>query len=168
MFHAQRVRFQRAGAESQYRSGIRGRWRKYRASRNMQVHRALQMRDGATCPNHYIDAQAFTQLFEKNGNNKNRKKIAMGVYVIAHNYVRRFRYVPPAWREDAASDAAMLAMSKIWWYQKNCRHKNAFSYFTKVVQNRVLDLLRMEAHREAGRSPWGWKGRSKTRVEDRG
>lgn len=104
----------------------------------------------------YIDARRFTALFSRNANNRNRRLIAEGIYLIARNFVRRYQSKMPAiWCEDAASEAALLGLEKIWHYQIHCQHKNAFSYFTKLVQNKVKERLRVESRLQQGLSPWG-------------
>lgn len=104
----------------------------------------------------YIDARRFTELFRRNANNRNRRLIAEGIYLIARNFVRRYKgRMPAIWCEDAASEAALLGLGKIWHYQIHCQHKNAFSYFTKLVQNKVNERLRVESRLQEGLSPWG-------------
>jgi hypothetical protein len=112
-------------------------------------------RFAASSSAHYIGAEAFTRLFEKNGGNQKRGVIARAIYLIAMRFVDKLRGFPRAWLEDAASEAAILGIRKIWHYQKNCSHKNAFSYFTKLIQNKVWEQLRMQSRLEQGLSPWG-------------
>lgn len=50
-----------------------------------------------------------------------------------------------------------MAIRKIAHYARNCRHDNAFSYFTRVVQMEVWRQLEAEARRENGLAPWGRK-----------
>jgi len=122
---------------------------------------------------HYIDAREFTELFRKNATNRKRKIIAERIHLIAQNYVRRFSlefYSVPeeggfARRshvvlEDAASEATLAAMKKIWHYTKRCDHRNAFLYFTKVIQYEVFNRLRVERNLARGLPAW-WDKRRK-------
>ena len=68
--------------------------------------------------------------------------------------MRRYR-LPEMWRDDAACEATLLALRKVSHFQKNCKQKNAFLYFTKVMQRKVWEQLRMESRLAQGKSPWG-------------
>jgi chromosome segregation and condensation protein ScpB len=63
-------------------------------------------------------------------------------------------------KKTTSSFAAASTMSKISHYKNNCKQTNAFSYFTKLVQTKVWEQLRVEGRLEMGLSPWGRSGRS--------
>lgn len=101
----------------------------------------------------YIDAREFTALFRNA--EKNWESIAAGIHLIAQRFVSKYRSLPSAWRDDAASEAMLLGLAKISHYQKNCRHSNAFLYFTRVIQTKVWERFKVERRVEKGLSPFG-------------
>jgi len=96
----------------------------------------------------YIDAEKLTQLFRSNSQNRNRKAIAQSIYLIAHRFAGKLANNTHC--EDAASEAAIIGIRKIWHYTKNCRHTNAFGFFTKLVQREIYRQLKMESNLAQG------------------
>ena len=105
----------------------------------------------------YLNAASFTALFRANSQNRKRRQIAEAIHLIAANFVNKYHWMPREWREDAASEATLLGLRKIWHYQRNCKHVNAFSYFTKLVQMKVWEQFAAERRRCNGLAPWGRK-----------
>lgn len=101
----------------------------------------------------YIDAGRFTRLFSEQDS---QKTIETEIYQIAQRFVMRYAASHPReMLEDAASEAAVLGIRKISHYRNRCDPKNAFSYFTKLIQRKVWEYIRIEQRRSRGLAPWG-------------
>ena len=132
-------------------------------SRIYHARRAWEIRlaDTRLRETRYVDAAELTGLFARNANNRKRRLIIERLFLMARGITSRyarFYWLP---LDDIASDAAMAATAKIWHYTQNCRHQNAFSYFTRLLFHEVAQRVRVESNLAKGLPPFIHKSRRK-------
>jgi hypothetical protein len=102
---------------------------------------------------------------------RNESRIAETIFLIAQNFARKYRGMPAEWLEDAVSEAVMLGIRKIdrfrQLYLQRPGRMNAFLWFTKLVQNKVKEQLKIEACKRAGKPAWSWQKEARAARESK-
>jgi DNA-directed RNA polymerase specialized sigma24 family protein len=77
-------------------------------------------------------------LLKTNTGNRNRRRIALALYLISMNVGKRFHYADDR-AEDAAAEALLLAIEQIELFDRRRRH--AAGYFATMMRNKMRELL---------------------------
>ncbi len=85
-----------------------------------------------------LDPERLVRLLRHNTGNRNRRRIALALYVIASNVAKCFRFADDR-AEDAAAEALVLAISQIDSF--DCRRRHAAGYFARMMKNKMYEIL---------------------------
>jgi DNA-directed RNA polymerase specialized sigma24 family protein len=113
---------------------------------------------------HYLDNVEFTRLLQNNKGNRNRRRIAEGLHLIAlgvrNKYLaelknKGFAGVARKRRmhdiDDAAADACETAIRKIGRFDR--RRGNGFDYFTTVISRQFSRQIKRAITQQSRQEP---------------
>jgi hypothetical protein len=98
--------------------------------------------------NHYLDADALAALIRGNTNNRNRRKIAAALYVMAHKLRLTFKGDRHE-LEDAASNAALIALRRLHKCNPKRTGKDIFSFFSEVMRKEIVHHMHRQRQRRS-------------------
>ena len=110
------------------------------ASKSQTRNSQLATRNSSS--SHYLDPDAFADLFRHP--DRNRRRIARGLHQIAHRIIRRFDG-PFDVLEDAAANAVLLAILKLDRWDKS--RGSPFLFFSGMMWSDIYDHLTVERRR---------------------
>ena len=106
----------------------------------------------------YLDRDKFNVIFTEPYANcdpfTNRQRIWAGIQLIAQGVCRGFDFVTSQDREDAQSEATLLAMQVA-----GQRRGDAFSFFSTVIRNSICSSCRRTQRRRSHEQPLSCRSR---------
>ncbi len=137
------------------------------ASCSAMLHDARRLLEGErdmADGKYYLDPVAFTDLLRNNSGNRNRRRIFLGLNLIAVNLAKskEFRFAGQL-REDAVSHAVLHAAGKIHRFDR--RRRDAFWFFSKIIRLAMLRFIAREQKIARDLPPLSVEGRVKKRSD---